>query len=103
MFKNIHLSKEYSALLILFFFIFFFSTTNVNAQFQGGGNRNIPCKDSTPTCPCVLPNGDCFDIDTPIDNELKILVIGGILIGLYRLHTNYKLQKKTKNTIEVSS
>ena len=73
------------------------ASSAVQAQFQGGGNRNIPCKDSTPTCPCVLPNGDCFDIDTPIDDHLKILIVGGILIGLYKLHSSRKQQLNHKS------
>jgi len=70
---------------ILLFIIF--ACNDVKAQGNSGGHRNITCVDSTPVCPCVLPNGSCFDIDTPLDNELKLLVLAGLLVGLYKLHS----------------
>lgn len=89
-----HIVKWKYSIITMMVFCFFFKSVDAIAQFQGGGNRNIPCKDSTPTCPCVLPNGDCFDIDTPIDDEVKLLVFAGGLIGLYRLYSSRKLQLK---------
>ena len=91
---NITFMHKIFTILCLTSFLIIFNNTVVMGQFQGGGNRNIPCKDSTPVCPCVLPNGDCFDIDTPIDDELKLLVIAGMLIGVYKLYSNRKLQLK---------
>jgi hypothetical protein len=92
-----------SYIFILTLFIFVLSSIKVYAQgnssgagngggFRGGGNGNIPCQDSTPFCPCVLPNGDCFDIDTPIDDDLKLLILAGVLIGVYKLNSIRKLQ-----------
>jgi hypothetical protein len=102
---NINLSSivRVPFIFILVSIIFIFSSINVNAQgnsgggnggggFNGGGSGNIPCRDSTPICPCVLPNGDCFDIDTPIDDELKLLVVAGIILGIYKLRKRVKLE-----------
>ena len=95
-----------SFIFIITLSVFIFSGIRVNAQgngngggnggggFNGGGSGNIPCRDSTPICPCVLPNGDCFDIDTPIDDELKLLVGAGIILGFYKLRSSLKLQVK---------
>lgn len=88
---------------ILIFIVLLFTGISVNAQgngngggngggFNGGGNGKIPCRDSTPICPCVLPNGDCFDIDTPIDDDLKILILAGAIIGVIKLNSIRKLQ-----------
>lgn len=59
---------------------YLFSGIEVKAQFQP------PCVDSTPFCPCLLANGDCFDIDTPIDSSVLLLLVFGLLIGFYKLH-----------------
>jgi len=67
-------------LVICIVIIYFFIGVEVKAQYQP------PCVDSTPFCPCLLENGDCFDIDTPIDSEVFILVIAAISLGLYKLH-----------------
>lgn len=89
-----------SSIFILSLSIFIFSSINIKAQgnggggFNGGGNGKIPCRDSTPICPCVLPNGDCFDIDTPIDDGLKLLVVAGLILGFYKLRNSVKLQMK---------
>lgn len=62
-------------------FAYLFTGIDVKAQLQP------PCVNSTPFCPCELENGDCFDIDTPIDNEVFILLFAGMLLGLYKLHS----------------
>jgi len=107
LYANINLSiivRVLKFILIFSLIIFICDSVNVYAQgnsgggngggggFNGGGNGNIPCKDSTPTCPCVLANGDCFDIDTPIDDDLKILILAGALIGVIKLNSIRRLQ-----------
>ena len=63
-------------------FAYLFTGIEVKAQF------NPPCDGgSTPFCPCILANGDCFDIDTPIDSEVFILLFAGMLLGLYKLQS----------------
>lgn len=79
--------KQTSTLIGAISLVMIFDCNNVRAQGNSGGHRHIPCVDSTPVCPCVLPNGSCFDIDTPLDNELKLLVLAGLLVGLYKLHS----------------
>lgn len=59
---------------------FLFFGLEVKAQLQP------PCVDSTPLCPCILSNGDCMDIDTPIDNEVIILLLAGLSYAIYKLN-----------------
>ena len=66
--------------VVFAFVLYLFSGLDVKAQFQP------PCVDSTPICPCIIANGDCFDIDTPIDDELIVLVAGGLALALFKLH-----------------
>ena len=67
-------------LVICIVIAYLISGIEVKAQLQP------PCVDSTPFCPCLLENGDCFDIDTPIDSQVFILVIAALSFGLYKLH-----------------
>lgn len=69
------------ALVICIMLGYLFTGIEVRAQFQP------PCIDSTPFCPCVIEGGECFDIDTPIDNNVLMLLISGLLIGFYKLYS----------------
>jgi hypothetical protein len=67
-------------LVICIVVAYLFTGVEAKAQF------NPPCVDSTPFCPCVLEDGTCMDIDTPIDDSVLLLLISGLLIGFYKLH-----------------
>jgi hypothetical protein len=61
---------------------YLFTGIDVKAQLP------FPCVDSTPFCPCLLADGNCMDIDTPIDNDLLVLLLVGVCFGVFRLRTS---------------
>ena len=67
----------------VFFLVFITSIAifDINAMAQ-------ECVDSTPFCACVLANGTCFDIDTPIDTHLVYLVIAAMVLGYFKLRSS---------------
>jgi hypothetical protein len=67
-------------LVICIVVTYLFAGIEAKAQFTP------PCVDSTPFCPCVLEDGNCMDIDTPIDDSVLFLLLSGLLIGFYKLH-----------------
>lgn len=68
--------------VLIFCIAFAYLATGIEVKAQ----LQPPCVDSIPFCPCVLADGSCMDIDTPIDNEVYVLVIAALLFGLCKLH-----------------
>ncbi|MBC7745891.1 MAG: hypothetical protein H7096_12405 [Flavobacterium sp.] len=68
-------NKTWFSLTIFFTSIFLYS---IDAIAQD-------CVGSTPSCPCVLANGDCFDIDLPLDSNLIYLILAALVLAYLKL------------------